>query len=53
MPVPEGAVATAGAAAEVARDIGFPVVVKALSETIAHKSDVGAPPCDGCASGRC
>ncbi|QLH20121.1 acetate--CoA ligase family protein [Streptomyces sp. Rer75] len=41
VPVPAGAVATAATAAEAARDIGFPVVVKAVSETIAHKSDVG------------
>lgn len=41
VPVPEGAVATAATAAEAARDIGFPVVVKAVSEAIAHKSDVG------------
>ncbi|MGW2326235.1 acetate--CoA ligase family protein [Streptomyces sp. NPDC001700] len=42
VPVPSGSVATsAESAAEAARDIGFPVVVKALSETIAHKSDVG------------
>ncbi|RNG38353.1 acetate--CoA ligase family protein [Streptomyces botrytidirepellens] len=41
VPVPAGAVATAATAARTARDIGFPVVVKALSEAIAHKSDVG------------
>ncbi|MFF7655620.1 acetate--CoA ligase family protein [Streptomyces sp. NPDC007983] len=41
VPVPAGAMATAETAAEVARDIGFPVVVKAASEAIAHKSDVG------------
>ncbi|MFI0821051.1 acetate--CoA ligase family protein [Streptomyces sp. NPDC021098] len=41
VPVPEGIVATAETAAEAARDIGFPVVVKAVSETIAHKSDIG------------
>ncbi|MFI0781062.1 acetate--CoA ligase family protein [Streptomyces sp. NPDC021212] len=41
VPVPAGAVATAGTAAEAARGIGFPVVVKAVSEAIAHKSDIG------------
>lgn len=32
---------TAGAAAEIARRIGFPVVLKLVSEEITHKSDVG------------
>ncbi|MEB8336882.1 acetate--CoA ligase family protein [Streptomyces endophyticus] len=42
VPVPRGAlVASAARAAEAARDIGFPVVVKAVSQTLAHKSDVG------------
>ena len=39
VPVPAGAPATAETAAEVARQIGFPVVLKVA--TIAHKSDVG------------
>ncbi|WP_031469229.1 acetate--CoA ligase family protein [Sciscionella sediminilitoris] len=42
IPVPEGAlVATGDEAAEAAARIGFPVVVKAVSAEIAHKSEVG------------
>jgi acetyl-CoA synthetase (ADP-forming) len=38
----EAAAATPQAAAEVATDIGFPVVLKAVSGDLVHKSDVGA-----------
>ncbi len=42
IPVNEGCVArSAGEAAEGARHIGFPVVVKVLSHKIIHKSDLG------------
>lgn len=39
--VPAGAIADATTAADVAASVGFPVVVKALSATIAHKTEVG------------
>ena len=38
----EAMASTPEAAAEAAADIGFPVVLKAMSRDIAHKSDVGA-----------
>ncbi|WP_027946787.1 acetate--CoA ligase family protein [Amycolatopsis taiwanensis] len=41
VPVPPGALASAATTVDVARNIGFPVVVKAVSGTIAHKSEVG------------
>lgn len=42
IPTAESRVATSEAeAARIARSIGFPVVLKLLSNTIAHKSDVG------------
>lgn len=39
--VPEGAVVRPAEAARVAAELGFPVVAKALSASLAHKSDVG------------
>ncbi|MGW8374891.1 acetate--CoA ligase family protein [Streptomyces sp. ODS28] len=39
--VPEGVVAAPGEAAQAAAEIGFPVVVKALSASLAHKSEAG------------
>ncbi len=39
--VPPSAVAGRGAVGELAARIGFPVVLKAVSTTLAHKSDVG------------
>ena len=39
--VPEGAVVRPAEAARAARELGFPVVAKALSASLAHKSDVG------------
>ena len=42
LPVPEGMLATnADAAAAAARDIGYPVVLKAQADALMHKSDVG------------
>jgi succinyl-CoA synthetase beta subunit len=41
VPVPVARVAAAADAAAAAAAIGFPVVIKALSTAIAHKSDVG------------
>ena len=38
----EALVTTAGEAVEAAERIGYPVVLKAVSDTITHKSDVGA-----------
>jgi acetyl-CoA synthetase len=40
--VPDGEVGTAGEAPEIAKRIGYPVVVKAVGEKFLHKSDVGA-----------
>jgi len=40
--VPTGAVADAASAPEIAAGLGFPVVVKALSTAIAHKTEAGA-----------
>jgi acetyl-CoA synthetase len=40
--VPEGMVVAGKDAPAAARRMGFPVVVKAVSETLAHKSDAGA-----------
>lgn len=39
--VPDGRVVNAGSAASAAEEIGFPVVLKVLSDTILHKTDVG------------
>lgn len=39
--VPAGMVATVDTAADVATEVGFPLVAKALSAAIAHKADVG------------
>lgn len=41
VPVPAGRVAPVGEAGATAEEIGFPVVVKLLSDTILHKTDVG------------
>lgn len=40
--VPKGEVVTISEAANAAERIGFPVVVKAVSDTIAHKTEAGA-----------
>lgn len=40
--VPKGEVVTIADAADAAERIGFPVVVKAVSDTIAHKTEAGA-----------
>ncbi len=40
--VPRGTVVPAATAADAAISIGFPVVVKALGSTLAHKSELGA-----------
>lgn len=40
--IPRGQVCTAGEAPDAADALGFPVVVKALSTKISHKSEVGA-----------
>lgn len=42
VPVPEGALCTAGETAEAAERIGFPVVLKAVSAELAHKTEAGA-----------
>jgi len=42
LPVPSGRLCTAREAAQVASEIGFPVVAKVVSESITHKTDVGA-----------
>lgn len=41
LPVPEGRVVNTASAAGAAKEIGFPVVLKVLSDTILHKTDVG------------
>lgn len=41
VPVPRGAVGNAAQAPVLAQRIGFPVVVKAVSDTLAHKTEVG------------
>ena len=40
--VPQGEVVTIAEAANAAERIGFPIVVKAVSDTIAHKTEAGA-----------
>ena len=40
--IPEGVVTTIGDAANAAEGIGYPVVIKAVSDTIAHKTEAGA-----------
>lgn len=40
--VPDGQVGDASAAPEIATNIGFPVVVKAVGEKFLHKTDIGA-----------
>ncbi len=42
LPVPRGAVVGIGAAAGYADQLGYPVVVKAVSESLAHKTEAGA-----------
>ena len=42
IPVPDGRVASAREAPEVAAEIGFPVAVKMLSERLLHKTEAGA-----------
>lgn len=42
VPVPDGRLATAGEAPRAAEGLGFPVVVKMLSQSLAHKTEVGA-----------
>jgi len=41
VPLPRGAVGNAAQVPALAQRIGFPVVVKAVSDTLAHKTDVG------------
>ena len=41
IPIPKSAVATRESAGKKGEEIGFPIVVKLLSEDIVHKSDVG------------
>lgn len=41
VPVPDSSVAAPGEAARAARELGFPVVAKALAADMAHKSEVG------------
>ena len=41
LPIPNGRVASIAGAGQAAADVGFPVVVKLLSDTILHKTDVG------------
>jgi acetyl-CoA synthetase len=42
VPVPEGRLVTAGEAAAYADKLGYPVVVKAVSAALAHKTEAGA-----------
>jgi acetyl-CoA synthetase len=41
VPIPPGACVPAHEAADAARRLGFPVVVKAVSDTLAHKTEAG------------
>lgn len=41
LPIPPGRAVTASEAAAVAQALGFPVVVKAVSHTLAHKTEAG------------
>ena len=41
LPIPQGVCVPAHAAAEAAQRLGFPVVVKAVSDTLAHKTEAG------------
>lgn len=41
LPVPSGACVGAHAAVQAAQDLGYPVVVKAVSDTLAHKTEAG------------
>ena len=41
LPIPDGRLVDAATAADAAREIGFPVALKVVSEAIAHKSDIG------------
>ena len=41
LPIPNGRCVDAGTAVETAQSLGFPVVVKAVSETLAHKTEAG------------
>ena len=42
LPVPRGALVAPREAAAVAAELGFPVVVKAVSASLAHKTEAGA-----------
>ncbi len=42
LPIPRGAVVSAADAAGVADRLGFPMVAKAVSDTLAHKTEAGA-----------
>jgi acetyl-CoA synthetase len=41
LPIPQGLCVAAHAAADAAQRLGFPVVVKAVSDTLAHKTEAG------------
>ncbi|MFK7939887.1 MAG: acetate--CoA ligase family protein [Roseovarius sp.] len=42
LPVPQGACVPAAALTRAAQDIGYPVALKMMSESLAHKTDAGA-----------
>ncbi|NVO06353.1 MAG: acetate--CoA ligase family protein [Rhodoferax sp.] len=41
LPIPQGLCVSAHEAADAARRLGFPVVIKAVSDTLAHKTEAG------------